>query len=117
MDVTCSTDPSLKGTVVALVGHLDLDGSAQAREAVLPWIVPESPSLLLDLRGVDWMSSAGVRVLMQFLARVQGHGGRFAVVGCAPRVRSILQICGLEAVFALCGSDDEARERLKSKTA
>ncbi len=112
MEVTCSTEPTWKGTLAVLVGHLDLDGSTQARDAVLPWIVPESPSLLLDLRGVDWMSSAGVRVLMQFLARVQGHHGRLAIVGCAPRVRSILQICGLEAVFALCGSEDEAREQL-----
>ncbi len=116
MEVTCSVDPVLQGTVAVLVGHLDLDGSSRARDAVLPCIAPASPSLLLDLHGVDWMSSAGVRVLMQFLARVQGHGGRLAIVGCAPRVRAILQICGLEAVFALCGSEAEARERLTRKT-
>ena len=112
MRVTCTADAALGGTSAVLVGHLDPEGAARARDELVPHIVPQAPSLLLDLRGVEWMSSAGVGALMHLFARVRAQAGSMALWGCVPRVRAVLHVCGLEAPLNVCDSEEEARTRL-----
>lgn len=112
MRVTCSLDPTLRSTCATVAGHMDPDGAARVRDELVAHIGPQTPSLLLDLRAVEWMSSAGVGTLMHLFARVQAHAGRMALWGCVPRVRAILRVCGLESPLNVCETEDEARQRL-----
>ena len=114
MRMTCGSDATLPGTVLArLEGHLDPDGAEQMRTQLGAQIGPDAPRLLLDVGGVDWMSSSGVGALMFLLSRVQMHQGALALFGCVPRVRSVLRVCGLETVLQVCDDEAAARERLR----
>jgi anti-sigma B factor antagonist len=75
-------------------------------------VIPDCPSLLLDLSGVEWVSSAGVGALVRLLTRTQSSGGTMAIYGCGPRVRTVLRICGLEKALNVCETGVEARARL-----
>ena len=114
MRMNCSNDLELGSTVlVAPEGSLDSITTPVFLEEVTPHVTAGTPSLLLDLGHVDWMSSAGVGALVRLLARTQSLGGGVALFGCNSRVRTILRVCGLEKVLNVRETAAEARARLQ----
>lgn len=114
--ITWRVDPAHRDTIHAdLTGTLDPDAARRLGDELLPQLGPEAPKLLLDMRQIEWMGSAGVGSLMRLLARAQTHGGALALFGCNPRVLSVLQVCGLEEILNVCDSEAAARQRLESR--
>ena len=114
MQVSLQDDALIPGAQhVRPSGLLDTSGAAALIQAVFGHITAAKPSLLMDFEAVEWVSSAGVGVLVKLLARTQALQGRFALCNCGPRVRTVLRICGLEGALVVCDSLDEARQKLR----
>jgi anti-sigma B factor antagonist len=60
--------------------------------------------LILDLGGVDYVNSAGLRELVQMWERVQQKGAKLLFVNPTDRVRELLEIVGLDTVFEIHNS-------------
>ena len=52
------------------------------------------------MAGVVYMSSAGIRVLLRVRKQLQALGGSFAVVNPSAAVRGVLEMVGLQVLFA-----------------
>jgi anti-anti-sigma factor len=65
--------------------------------------------LIVDLRGVADIDSAGVRALVRSHTTAQRVGGTFTLVGPRPRVLDVLRLSRLEPVFHIRESLEEAR--------
>jgi anti-anti-sigma factor len=98
--------------LVVPVGRLNADGAHRFWEVVGPRVSESSISLLVDMTGVDWMSSAGVGILMRTLSRLRPLGGKLAIFGCSPNVEKVFQICQLKEMLNVSASPDDARRRL-----
>ena len=57
--------------------------------------------LLLDLGDLEYISSAGLRVLMLATKRVTPAGGRIALAAASPLVAEILQISRFNLIFPI----------------
>ena len=101
-------------TVVELDGRLDING-ALALEKKLGETPERTPDLVLDLAKVDFVSSAGIRVLVQLLKEATSHGGSVVLSGVNPAVRDILQITGMLGFFTQAASHEEAAARLRDR--
>ncbi len=113
MRVSCNADDQVTGAVLAVGdGSLDVHGATHFWEAVNPHLTKESPHLLVDMSGVDLMTSAGIGVLIRLLNHCEPLGGTMALFGTNPKVLRVLQICELESVLNSCETLDEAREKL-----
>lgn len=89
-----SLETSLAGrtAVVALSGELDLAG-ASVLEEELHRLEPDLPgAVVLDLRGVEFMDSSGLRVIAVSAQRAQERGHRFALVPGAAQVMRVFDI-------------------------
>jgi anti-sigma B factor antagonist len=88
--------------VVAVRGELDLATAPELESALLPGL-RDGGSALLDLRGLEFMDSTGVRVVVAAHHAAQEHGGSFALVRTEPGgpVARVLEISGLDAVLNL----------------
>jgi len=64
--------------------------------------------IIADLRGVTFLDSTGLGVLVGSLKRLRSHGGSLRVVISADRILRIFRITGLANVFALHLSLQEA---------
>jgi anti-sigma B factor antagonist len=86
--------------VVAVRGELDLATAPQLEAALLPSL-REGGSAVLDLRGLDFMDSTGVRVIVAAHHAGQESGGHLALVRTEPEgpVGRVLEISGLDAVL------------------
>jgi anti-sigma B factor antagonist len=88
--------------VVAVRGELDLATASQLESALLPGL-RDGGFAVLDLRGLEFMDSTGVRVIVAAHHAAQEHGGRLALVRTEPDgpVARVLEISGLDAVLNL----------------
>ena len=94
--------------VIAPVGRIDTTtvGALEARLA--PVLAVAVPRVVLDFSGVDYISSAGLRVLLVAARRVQAAGGRLALCGMPEPVRQVFQLAGFLPLFTIRDTRDAA---------
>lgn len=85
-------------TVIAVTGRVDTT-TAPELEAGLR--LAGSETLTLDLSGVPYMSSAGLRCLLAAQKKMMAGGGAMTVVGVQPAVKEVLDITGLSGILTL----------------
>ena len=80
---------------VCLTGRVSNATSANL-EAALNQAVAGAREVVVDLAGVDYVSSAGLQVLARASERLAGSGGRLVLAAARPPVRVALELAGLE---------------------
>jgi anti-anti-sigma factor len=92
-----------KTVVLAPAGRIDMVTADRFRERLIPLIssaATAGESVVLDFSGVDYISSAGLRVLMLAAKEARASGGRIAVAALQPLVNEIFQISRFDKVVA-----------------
>jgi anti-anti-sigma factor len=78
-------------TVLVVTGRIDINSSDAFRDRLLATIGGGRP-LVIDLSGVDYISSAGLRALMLGSKQARSAGTNLAVAALQPVVLEIFQI-------------------------
>ena len=101
-DFSITTDERNGAVLVTLRGELALATAPDVEDAVLGR-VREGAHVILDLRGLEFMDSSGVRVIVAAHSAAQDGDGRLTIVRGAPGgpVQRVLEISGLEDVLEL----------------
>jgi len=97
--------------VLAAAGRIDHASAEAFRAALSPHLercAPGQDRVVLDLSGVDYISSAGLRVLMLARKQAKMQGGTFAVAGLTPVVKEIFEISRFTLVFEIYPSVRDA---------
>jgi anti-sigma B factor antagonist len=82
-------------------GRIDSSNASQLGERLNAQIDSGSVNLVVDLSGVEYMSSAGLRELVAALKRVKGDGGDLRLSTPSQRVREVLDLAGLSSIFEI----------------
>jgi anti-sigma B factor antagonist len=98
--------------VVAVTGRLD-SNSSPALEDVLYARVQEQPAVVVDLQQLQYVSSAGLRVLLKSAKEARGAGHRLALAALTPQVQEVFEISGFTAIFSIFESRRQAIEGLR----
>jgi anti-anti-sigma factor len=85
--------------VVTAKGRLDGGASAAFAEKIGGLITNPNPKLLIDFAGVDFVTSAGLRAVLQLVKKVKAAGGSFALCAVQDPVREVLDITGFTGMF------------------
>lgn len=85
---------------VKVSGRLDAYWADHLGAAIEDSVQAGGHRLRLDMAGVVYMSSAGIRVLLRVRKQLQALGGSFAVVNPSAAVRGVLEMVGLQVLFA-----------------
>ena len=94
------TEPEFPA-IVAVKGELDLKLAYRLRAALFELINLLSPGrdLYVDLRSVEYISSAGVGILSAALVHASERNIRFFISTLRPKVRSVFDTLGLLTWF------------------
>jgi anti-anti-sigma factor len=75
--------------VVALAGELDMAGAATLEREIA---LLEADTIVVDLRGLEFMDSSGLRAIMTAAHGAQDAGRRFALIPGAAQVMRVFDI-------------------------
>lgn len=97
--------------VLAPTGRIDMTTSDAFRDRVLPLVdtcAKAGEPLILDFSGIDYISSAGLRVLMLAAKQAKASAGTVAIAALQPVVKEIFEISRFDKVLPCHGGVDEA---------
>ncbi|MDR2402612.1 MAG: STAS domain-containing protein [Spirochaetaceae bacterium] len=73
--------------------------TAGAFNAAVEEALGEALALVLDLKNVDYMASAGLRVLVGAQKKLCASGGSLALINVGKEVMEVLEVTGLDDVL------------------
>ena len=109
-----------KVEVLSATGRIDFAGASAFREALLPHLescVAGGTPLLLNLAGVDYISSAGLRELLIAAKQVKAQGGRMMVCELQPMVAEVVRISRFDLVLSIADRAESALRALQAEPA
>ena len=77
---------------VALAGRLDTHTYADLDQRLAPLLDSPSRSLVLDLAGLEYISSAGVRSIFKARKALAERGGKVLVVNPQPQIQKVFDV-------------------------
>jgi anti-sigma B factor antagonist len=89
-------------TVVSISGELDASSSADLRDRLLP-LIPDGGRLRLDLSGLSYISSAGLRTLLLVYRHAQSQGTAVTLAAMREEIRFVMAATGFLDLFDVEG--------------
>ena len=99
MGLTIDKPQSSDGSLIRVVGEVDLYSSPELRKAILKAVKEVKGDLAIDLEGVTYIDSSGIATLVEGLRSAREHGAGFALVAPSPAVMRVLELARLDSVF------------------
>jgi len=93
--------------VVAVSGRIDSE-TAPAFDAKLSEAIDASSYVVINLKGVDYMSSAGLRAMVKASQTAQKKGREIKLAAIPEDIHSVMYTVGLNQKMAIFASVDEA---------
>ncbi len=106
--------------IVAVSGRIDHLNATAFHEALTPHLQhckADGDRLLIDLSGLDYISSAGLRIFMIAAKQARAQGGRIAVAQMQALVKEIFEISHFHLVYEIFATTDEALAALNQQPA
>ncbi|OGO13914.1 MAG: hypothetical protein A2Y93_13860 [Chloroflexi bacterium RBG_13_68_17] len=95
-------------TVVTVTGRVDSATSGDFESALHGLIEKGRFNLVLDMAGVEFLSSSGLRVMVSVLKTVRQAGGELCTAQPAAQASDAIAIAGLDALFRTYPSREAA---------
>ncbi len=108
MEISVKTTNEVK--VLAFEGRLDTQTSPEAEKQLFQLIEGGDKKILVNLEKLDYISSAGLRVLLAAAKQLRTTHGELRICSLNEVVKEIFDISGFTTIFKVFGSDSEALE-------
>ena len=98
--------------LVSTAGRIDLSNADAFKDALSAALAKAKTALILDLSGVDYISSAGLRSLMIVFKAGKAEGKAFGIAALQPLLMEIFTISRFNLVFPLFDTVQHAVDKL-----
>ncbi|MBI5521298.1 MAG: STAS domain-containing protein [Desulfarculus sp.] len=99
MEITTSKQGEV--AVVALAGRFDAQSAGQVDQSLQANFQEGGRKLLVDMNRVEYVSSAGLRVLLAAAKKSGNLGGRMVLCGLQPYVLEVFEVAGFTSIFQI----------------
>ena len=109
MDISSYEKEGFK--IISLLGRIDSTTSTDFGDWVEKYINPPTSNLILDCSGVDYISSAGLRVILNVMKMTKQHEFVFSICTPQEHVRELLDISGFASLIPVYQSLEDCITR------
>ncbi len=88
-------------SVVKVTGRVDSATAPEFEKALQALLDADNSQIVVDMKETEYLSSAGVRVLVSTLKAAKRVGGDVKLAQLSQRVAEVLELAGLTPVFAI----------------
>ncbi|WP_321946680.1 STAS domain-containing protein [Paraburkholderia sp. J10-1] len=97
--------------VACLQGKLNSTNAEQTEAQILQHINRGTNQLVIDLGELDYISSAGLRVVLVTAKRLKQSAGQMALCGISNPIREVFEISGFFNILDVAESREQALSR------
>jgi anti-anti-sigma factor len=113
MDINVTVAAEKPGVnVVRISGRLDAATYEAAQPVILEALTKGTAGMILNMGSLDFISSAGLRVMLIVWKQAAADGKQVAVVDVQPSIYKIFKIAALDKVFRFFDNEGEAIREL-----
>ncbi len=94
-----SHDTVDKQVVVALSGRIDSTAAVEFEEQLIEIIEQGTNTMVVDFLNIQFISSAGLRVLLLAAKKVKPYSGKLHLCNMSKDVREVFDISGFSSIF------------------
>lgn len=94
--------------VVRIKGRLDAVSSPIAEKKVFDAINNGNHKVILELGGVVYVSSAGMRMLLSTTKKIRSLSGKLCICSMTPNVMDVLKMSGFDHILDLYSGEEDA---------
>ena len=98
--------------IVRVQGSINVTTSTTLDHALSALLLARKTKLLLNLEDVDYISSAGLRVLLRTFGRLKDSGGTMRVCSASSFVKEVMELCALDRVIRVLPTEQLAVESM-----
>lgn len=106
MDINTRTQGDV--SIVAIAGNLDSITSPQAQQAIDALVAGGSRKIAMDFSTLDYISSAGLRVMLGTAKKLTAAGGALRTFGLNSSVREVFDISGFSSILQVYANEGDA---------
>src|SRR5215216_5538881 len=100
--------------VIALAGEVDLYTAPEFKQQLLDVIGQGAKDVVVDFSDTTFIDSTTLGVLVGGVKRLRTNEGQLSLVCSDRNITKIFEITGLDRVFTIYGSRDEALDQLQT---
>ncbi|MBU1249244.1 MAG: STAS domain-containing protein [Proteobacteria bacterium] len=94
--------------VVTTVGRLDATTSHLFEEQCDQWLADDNTRILVDMAGIEFISSAGLRSILASAKKLKGASGDIRFCGLSGMVSDVFKVSGFGTMFKLFDTQEQA---------
>ena len=98
-DFTVRLDREGHAAVVVIAGRLDGNSAGAFSRFLVEHLTEDDVEIVLDVTGLEFISSAGLREFMVLLKRIDKKNARPAIFGVGTTVGLAIEIAGFDVLF------------------
>jgi len=100
--------------IVTLQGELDLHTSPEFKDKLTALFQTHSSitSLIMNVKGLSFIDSSGLGVILGRYRELQERGGRLFFVQANPQIKRILQMSGFQKISEFADSTSDVFDRI-----
>ena len=96
-----STKDMKRVSLVTVSGRVDSATAPDFEKALQALVQANRSQIVLDLKGVEYMSSAGIRGMVSAIKSARASGGDLRLAHPSVRVKEVLELAGLLSIFTI----------------
>jgi anti-sigma B factor antagonist len=94
--------------IISLAGEVDLYTAPEFKQQLLEVIGQDATGVIVDFTNTTFIDSTTLGVLVGGVKRLRTNGGQLSLVCSDRNITKIFEITGLDRVFSIYGTRDEA---------
>lgn len=106
MQIDTSTENNIR--IVTVSGSVDALTAAELTDALNEQIASGNANLVVNLAGLEFMSSAGLRTLLGAVKECRLHGGDLRIVSSNPGIDKVLKMSGFHNIAKVFDAQADA---------
>ena len=94
--------------MIKLAGKFDIVGTGEIETKFTGYCSGDKVHVIVDLSGVNFLASIGIRLLMLTARSVNKRGGKMVILNPIPDVKNVLETTGIPAIIPIYSSLESA---------
>jgi anti-sigma B factor antagonist len=95
-------------SVLSFEGNLDTNTAPQAQEQIDQLIDSGSSKILINFNELNYISSAGLRVLLATAKKLKATSGDLKICGLNQTVQEVFDISGFSSILSVVATEEDA---------